>query len=115
MRTVWLNVYDIVTSCLTLQFSLNHVLHPIGIGAYHTGIQVESVGKEDHVILEYCYGGHEGEETGVFQISARRELPGTRYRESIKLGDIDDDICVEAVVLELSQDWPGQRYDVLRW
>jgi len=56
---IYLNVYDLT--------SINYYLHSFGLGAYHSGVQIDC--------LEYSFGHHEGIEfflmvlgnwTGVF-------------------------------------------------
>ena len=41
---IYLNVYDLT--------SINYYLHSFGLGAYHSGVQIDC--------LEYSFGHHEG-------------------------------------------------------
>ena len=63
---VYLNVYDI--------FSYNNFLHPIGLGFYHTGIEVNGV--------EYIFGD------GVMEIQPKQDLDFATFRESIEIGRV---------------------------
>jgi len=68
---IYLNVYDLAKS--------NYYLHSIGLGIYHTGIQVGSV--------EYHFGGHEGTSTGVVSTEPKDYANNVVYRETVYLGD----------------------------
>lgn len=71
---VILNVYDL--------FNINEYVGPLGLGIFHTGIQVYG--------SEYTYGGHSFAHSGIFEMaprSAEQELGDNfHYRESIHLG-----------------------------
>ncbi|XP_017966704.1 deubiquitinase DESI2 [Drosophila navojoa] len=71
---VILNVYDL--------FTINEYVTPLGLGIFHTGIQVYGT--------EYTFGGHSLSNTGIFELpprSAQQELgQNFHYRESIHLG-----------------------------
>lgn len=71
---VILNVYDL--------FNINEYVVPLGLGIFHTGIQVYG--------SEYTYGGHTYSHSGIFEMaprSAEQELGDNfHYRESIHLG-----------------------------
>ncbi|KAH8386586.1 hypothetical protein KR093_001334, partial [Drosophila rubida] len=71
---VILNVYDL--------FNINEFAVPLGLGIFHTGIQVYDI--------EYTYGGHSYANSGIFEMlprTAEHELgQHFHYRESIQLG-----------------------------
>ncbi|KIZ02393.1 hypothetical protein MNEG_5568 [Monoraphidium neglectum] len=70
---VRLNVYD-----LTPQ---NGWTYWCGVGVFHTGVEVFSV--------EYAYGGHEYDVSGVFATNPREAPGAVLFRESIYMGDTD--------------------------
>jgi deubiquitinase DESI2 len=63
---VYLNIYDIS--------SLNGFLHPVGIGLYHTGIEINGV--------EYMYG------MGISEVVPRQDIEFAKFRESIEIGRV---------------------------
>eukprot|EP00466_Bigelowiella_natans_P001737 jgi/Bigna1/140340/aug1.55_g15048 len=92
----YLNVYDLV--------KYNAYVHWAGLGAYHTGIEINGV--------EWAYG-HAERGTGVYPC-----LPGSHpnatLRERIELGDMDLTIHEVAECLErLRPAFSGYRYHLL--
>ena len=61
-------------------------MYPVGVGIYHSSIQVYGRGKRGRAKedclngLEYSFGGHESHVSGIFNVSVKTELPGTRFR-----------------------------------
>ncbi|KCV72633.1 hypothetical protein H696_00218 [Fonticula alba] len=68
-RPVFLNVYDL--------FSKNQPLYHIGLGVFHSGVQI--------LDREFCFGGHPYNSTGIFECPPRN-IEGAVYRESILMG-----------------------------
>mmetsp|Transcript_7920 Transcript_7920/g.11231 ORF Transcript_7920/g.11231 Transcript_7920/m.11231 type:complete len:269 (-) Transcript_7920:393-1199(-) len=92
----YLNIYDLV--------KYNPYVHCLGLGAYHTGIEINGV--------EWSYG-HTERGTGVYPC-----LPGSHpnatLRERIDLGDLDLTIHQVAECLErLRPPFAGFRYHLL--
>ena len=65
---VYLNVYDLA--------SVNDCLHPIGLGMYHTGIEVLG--------FEYTFAA----EAGIFHHTPK-DIPQATFREQIYMGEFD--------------------------
>eukprot|EP00271_Cylindrocystis_brebissonii_P005334 TRINITY_DN17331_c0_g1_i1.p1 TRINITY_DN17331_c0_g1~~TRINITY_DN17331_c0_g1_i1.p1 ORF type:complete len:217 (-),score=25.99 TRINITY_DN17331_c0_g1_i1:281-931(-) len=66
---VYVNVYDLT--------EYNDYLYWIGLGIYHSGIEVHGV--------EYAYGAHDYPTSGVFEVEPRN-TPGFKYRTTVLLG-----------------------------
>eukprot|EP00245_Coleochaete_scutata_P005090 TRINITY_DN18371_c0_g1_i1.p1 TRINITY_DN18371_c0_g1~~TRINITY_DN18371_c0_g1_i1.p1 ORF type:complete len:186 (-),score=5.86 TRINITY_DN18371_c0_g1_i1:933-1490(-) len=66
---VYVNVYDLTP--------INNYLYWIGLGIYHSGLQVHGV--------EYAYGAHDYSTSGVFEVEPCN-TPGFTYRTTILLG-----------------------------
>ncbi|XP_064949278.1 deSI-like protein At4g17486 isoform X3 [Musa acuminata AAA Group] len=66
---VYLNVYD-----LTL---MNGYMYWVGLGVFHTGIEVHGV--------EYAFGAHDYPTSGVFEVEPH-QCPGFKFRKSILMG-----------------------------
>lgn len=99
---VILNVYDL--------FNINEFVVPLGLGIFHTGIQVYDT--------EYTYGGHSYSNSGIFGMmprSADQELGDHfHYRESIQLGYTDfsrDE--VSRIVEQLGLQFRGNSYHLI--
>ena len=60
---IFLNVYD-------LQPSFNESCYNLGLGFYHSGIEIGSA--------EYTFGGHQGTDTGVMQVAPKVNHPNFR-------------------------------------
>ncbi|XP_022865624.1 desumoylating isopeptidase 2-like [Olea europaea var. sylvestris] len=113
MAEVILHVYDVTNNNSgyeNLNFALvqlNNVCKqaiPIG-GVFHTAVQV--YGDE-----EWGYGQCD-EGSGVYSCPARKNLMYT-YRESIVLGRTNCSAAkVSQILKELSQEWLGNKYDLL--
>ena len=93
---VYLNIYDISR--------LNNVLHPLGVGAYHTGVHFYDV--------EFAFGYHPGSQTGVYEAEPKQSTEG-RFKYSIYLGtsklSIDE---VLTAIEELKIEYAGFTYDI---
>ncbi|CAN6179069.1 unnamed protein product [Urochloa humidicola] len=94
---VYLNVYDITPA--------NGYARWLGLGVYHSGVQVHGV--------EYAYGAHDGGSSGIFEVVPRR-CPGYAFRESVLVGATELSRAeVRAVMAELAADFPGDAYNLV--
>ena len=94
---VYLNIYDL--------HQANEYLHPFGIGAYHSGVEVG--GKE------WTFAGGPG--AGIFYHTPR-DAPGdqAKYRESIELGEITNYVeRVARAKAELDPEFGEEDYNIL--
>ncbi|KAI1309034.1 Deubiquitinase DESI2 [Halotydeus destructor] len=97
-----LNVYDMCT--------INQYTSRLGVGVFHSGIQVYGI--------EYGYGGHPFEVSGVFEMEPRdEEALGEetfRYKETIIIGytDFSDDEIRE-LVKSMGEQFKGHQYHLL--
>ncbi|GAB4858081.1 hypothetical protein Ancab_015983 [Ancistrocladus abbreviatus] len=69
---LYLNVYDLTP--------LNNYLYWLGLGIFHSGIEVHG--------MEYGFGAHEYPSSGVFEVEPR-SCPGFVFRRSILLGSTE--------------------------
>ncbi|VDP05538.1 unnamed protein product [Soboliphyme baturini] len=98
---VYLNVYDM--------YWVNDYLSNLGIGVYHTGVEVHD--------WEYGYGGHPLSFSGVFQIVPKdgEELgENYRFKQSILLGYTElsaEDVSI--IVQGMGDEFKGDRYHLL--
>jgi hypothetical protein len=94
---VFLNVYDVTPA--------NGYARWLGLGVYHSGVQVHGV--------EYAYGAHEGTGSGIFEVSPRR-CPGYAFRESVLVGSTElSRAGVRALMAELAAEFPGDAYNLV--
>ena len=93
---IYLNIYDI--------HPLNYYLHPLGIGAYHTGVQLFDV--------EFAFGAHESSSTGVYESDPKLSIQA-KFRESIYLGitTLSVDEILDAIE-ELKIEYVGCTYNL---
>ena len=92
---VYLNVYDLAP--------VNECLHPLGLGIYHTGVEV--LGSE------YTFAS----QAGIFHHSPK-EVPQATFREQLYMGEFNGGHAeLKTVVAALSADCFGPNdYDILR-
>eukprot|EP01105_Mastigella_eilhardi_P007459 TRINITY_DN18895_c0_g1_i1.p1 TRINITY_DN18895_c0_g1~~TRINITY_DN18895_c0_g1_i1.p1 ORF type:complete len:245 (+),score=32.29 TRINITY_DN18895_c0_g1_i1:69-737(+) len=91
---VCINVYDL--------HEANGYVHFLGLGAYHTGVEVAG--------REYAYAGHPGTSSGVYDIEPRSQV-GARFREQILVGECRMSARdVSHAIMEVEQDFPGNAY-----
>ncbi|CAM0913107.1 unnamed protein product [Alopecurus aequalis] len=94
---VFLNVYDVTPA--------NGYSRWLGLGVYHSGVQVHGV--------EYAYGAHEGAGSGIFEVSPRR-CPGYAFREAVLVGTTEMTRAeVRALMADLATDFPGDAYNLV--
>ncbi|GBF94663.1 hypothetical protein Rsub_07399 [Raphidocelis subcapitata] len=96
---VYLNVYDLIEQ--------NGWTIWCGVGVFHTGVEVYGV--------EYAFGGHEYDVSGVFA-TAPREAPGAvMFRTQIPMGQTDlTPAQVQALVRQMGQHYKGNTYHLLQ-
>ncbi|CAL5222488.1 g4862 [Coccomyxa viridis] len=94
---VILNVYDLHD---------NSWIYWCGIGIFHSGVEVYDV--------EYAYGGHEYDMSGVFATNPR-DAPGpVVWRESVVIGETSLGAQeVQEVVQQLGSEYKGTAYHLL--
>ncbi|KAJ6924852.1 deSI-like protein [Populus alba x Populus x berolinensis] len=94
---VYLNVYDLTT--------VNGYAYWVGLGVYHSGVQVHGV--------EYGFGAHDHETTGIFEVEPK-QCPGFMFRKSILIGRTDlGPKEVRAFMEKLAQEYPGNTYHLI--
>lgn len=101
MTPVRLNVYDM--------YWLNDYASNIGVGIFHSGIEIFGV--------EYAYGGHPYQFSGVFENSPQdaEELGDTfKFKESIVVGETEKSSSeIRRLIKALGDDFRGDRYHLI--
>ncbi|KAL0380358.1 UNVERIFIED_CONTAM: DeSI-like protein [Sesamum angustifolium] len=94
---VHLNVYDLT--------SVNGYAYWLGLGVYHSGVQVHGV--------EYAFGAHEYPTTGIFE-GQPKQCEGFRFRKSILMGWTEMSPGeVRRVMEELAEKYRGNAYNLI--
>ncbi|KAL1809751.1 hypothetical protein ACET3Z_026741 [Daucus carota] len=94
---VYLNVYDLT--------SYNGYAYWLGLGAYHSGVQVHGI--------EYAFGAHEYPSTGIFE-GEPKQCEGFTFRKSILIGWTEKSSKeVRKVMEELSKVYKGNAYNLI--
>ncbi|KAB1218780.1 hypothetical protein CJ030_MR3G026660 [Morella rubra] len=94
---VYLNVYDLTP--------INGYTYWLGLGVYHSGVQVHGV--------EYAFGAHEYPTTGIFE-GEPKQCDGFTYRKTILIGKTDMvQAEVRAVMEELAGEYRGNAYNLI--
>ncbi|XAR67829.1 hypothetical protein NMG60_11002750 [Bertholletia excelsa] len=94
---VYLNVYDLTP--------INGYAYWLGLGVYHSGVQVHGV--------EYAFGAHEYPTTGIFE-GEPKQCEGFTFRKSIIIGRTAmGPEEVAAVMEELGEKYKGNAYNLI--
>lgn len=94
---VYLNVYDLTP--------YNGYAYWLGLGVYHSGVQVHGI--------EYAFGAHEYPSTGIFE-GEPKQCEGFTFRKTILIGKTDMGPAeVRAVMEDLAQDYRGNAYNLI--
>ncbi|TVU48710.1 hypothetical protein EJB05_08355 [Eragrostis curvula] len=94
---VYLNIYDISP--------LNHYLYWVGLGIFHSGIEVHG--------MEYGFGAHEYPTSGVFEVEPK-SCPGFIFRRSVCVGSTDMSRSqVRTAIEDLAEDYHGDTYHLI--
>ncbi|XP_050381828.1 deSI-like protein At4g17486 [Argentina anserina] len=94
---VYLNVYDLTP--------YNGYAYWLGLGVYHSGVQVHGI--------EYAFGAHEYPTTGIFE-GEPKKCDGFTFRKSILIGKTDvGPLEVRAVMESLAEQYRGNAYNLI--
>ncbi|KAL3528948.1 hypothetical protein ACH5RR_008270 [Cinchona calisaya] len=94
---VYLNVYDLT--------SFNGYAYWLGLGVYHSGLQVHGV--------EYAFGAHEYSTTGIFE-GEPKQCDGFTFRKSLLMGWTEmTPGQVRGVMEELAEKYKGNAYNLI--
>ncbi|KAK2644732.1 hypothetical protein Ddye_019927 [Dipteronia dyeriana] len=94
---VYLNVYDLTP--------MNGYAYWLGLGVYHSGVQVHGT--------EYAFGAHEYPTTGIFE-GEPKQCEGFTFRKTILIGKTDMGHAeVRTVMEELSENYKGNAYNLI--
>ncbi|XP_015884736.3 deSI-like protein At4g17486 [Ziziphus jujuba] len=94
---VYLNVYDLTP--------INGYAYWLGLGVYHSGVQVHGV--------EYAFGAHDHSTTGIFEVEPK-QCPGFTFRKSILIGRTDLGTKeVRAFMEKLAEEYSGNTYHLI--
>ncbi|EXB50400.1 hypothetical protein L484_013492 [Morus notabilis] len=94
---VYLNVYDLTP--------INGYAYWLGLGVYHSGVQVHGI--------EYAFGAHEHSTTGIFE-GEPKQCDGFTFRKTILIGKTDmGPAQVRAAMEELAEDYKGNAYNLI--
>ncbi|CAA7041554.1 unnamed protein product [Microthlaspi erraticum] len=94
---VYLNVYDLTP--------MNVYGYWLGIGIYHSGLEVHGV--------EYGYGAHEQPSSGIFEVEPKK-CPGFTFRKSILVGETEMKAKeVRSFMLKLAEEFQGNKYHLI--
>jgi hypothetical protein len=102
---VRLNVYDVCGGVLVQRF--NSLLYPLGLGAFHAGVEVYDME------FSFAYNTQRGA-TGVY-CSPPRKSPSHSYRLSVDMGFTEMTLeQVRLLLQRLKAEYPSNRYHILR-
>lgn len=94
---VFLNVYDLTP--------MNGIAYWLGLGVYHSGVQVHGV--------EYAFGSHGHATTGIFE-GEPKQCEGFVFRKQILVGHTEKNWReVRRIMKELAEDYKGTSYNLI--
>ncbi|KAI3763271.1 hypothetical protein L1987_53725 [Smallanthus sonchifolius] len=94
---VYLNVYDLS--------SVNGCAYWLGLGVYHSGVQVHGV--------EFAFGFHKQSTTGIFE-GEPKQCDGFTFRKQIPIGWTEMSLKeVRGFMEELARDYTGNSYNLI--
>ncbi|XP_076904803.1 deSI-like protein At4g17486 [Bidens hawaiensis] len=94
---VYLNVYDLC--------SLNKCAYWLGLGVYHSGVQVHGV--------EFAFGFHKHATTGIFE-GEPKQCEGFVFRKQIRIGWTEMSLKeIRGLMEELGGDYRGNSYNLI--
>ncbi|CAN4086431.1 unnamed protein product [Withania somnifera] len=94
---VYLNVYDLT--------SVNGYAYWLGLGVYHSGVQVHGV--------EYAFGAHEYPTTGIFE-GEPKQCEGFKFRKAILIGWTEMSHGeVKRIMEALADKYKGNDYNLI--
>ncbi|XP_076920523.1 deSI-like protein At4g17486 [Bidens hawaiensis] len=94
---VYLNVYDLT--------SMNGYAYWLGLGVYHSGVQVHGV--------EYAFGCHEQSTTGIYE-GEPKQCEGFTFRKQILIGWTEKKLTqVRRIMEDLAEDYKGISYNLI--
>ncbi|KAG5618681.1 hypothetical protein H5410_018505 [Solanum commersonii] len=94
---VYLNVYDLT--------SINGYAYWLGLGVYHSGVQVHGI--------EYAFGAHEYSTTGIFE-GEPKQCEGFTFRKAILIGWTEMSHGeVKRVMEEFAEKYRGNAYNLI--
>nr|XP_043637459.1 deSI-like protein At4g17486 [Erigeron canadensis] len=94
---VYLNVYDIT--------SMNGCTYWLGLGAYHSGVQVHGV--------EFAFGSHDHATTGIFE-GKPKQFEGFVFRKQIMIGWTDMNLReVRRFMEQFAENYKGISYNMI--
>ncbi|CAK0825078.1 unnamed protein product, partial [Prorocentrum cordatum] len=106
LAPVTLHLYDVTGSGAVRHLNGLFTRAGMGVGAFHAGVEIFQ--------REWSFGFCEGGGSGVFDCQPRGCSVHT-YRESIDIGSCGaDEDTVLALISELSAEWSGEDYDLIR-
>jgi len=109
---VILNIYDVGASGVGT--AVNSLLRPMGLGAFHCGVQIHDKEWSYSFVLPDSRGGcHTPTSSGVFACKPR-SCPGHSFCEAVPMGysSISEHGLWELLV-KLDREWPAMDYDLL--
>ncbi|KAG6579392.1 DeSI-like protein [Cucurbita argyrosperma subsp. argyrosperma] len=94
---LYLNIYDLTP--------VNNYLYWIGLGIFHSGIEVHG--------MEYGFGAHEYPTSGVFEVEPK-SCPGFIFRRSVLLGSTElSRVEFRSFMEHLSSEYHGDTYHLI--